>query len=225
MLATEMALPKFPSQSTRIQLYRLRAITHGNEYWTCPWCANKNVSRLFPDVYIVECTGSGCGGRFYPGRLFIPIPPGRPRMPSDWTVPEGNTLIETFPTGELNRDPWKGGDRVHRVYISEAQRELIVIERFMARVTDTMRARQGQFAWAVERELQYMRGKVALYADQRVATFGSDVDPERVGLAPAALSAPTIAGLHSSPASDTVDVATSKSKKRAKVCRGKGEKD
>lgn len=124
-----------PAPSTRIQRFYVRACFHGYLYVTCSWCGHKNTVKMMPHSWQFTCSGTSCGGTFIPYIGLLPLPPGRPRMPADYRVPETEHLKEAFPYGELNRDPWRGGDRVHTVRMEDEERrkELDTVERFLGR--------------------------------------------------------------------------------------------
>jgi len=135
--------------SLRVQLYRLRACFHGTLHWTCPWCANHNSSTLMPDYYIIDCTGSRyatdpvshkrvgnprqCKGKFVPSITLRPTPMGSTRIPADYRIPLGSQLTDSFPSGELNVNAWRWGERVHELYGAERVKELDAVRRFIER--------------------------------------------------------------------------------------------
>jgi hypothetical protein len=152
MMKTSSQLPPPPRlASLRVQRYHLRACYHGRLYWTCPWCANHNESTIWPDAFLIDCTGSrnatttqgrkyskACGGHFIPTIVFRPAILGAPKKPADWRVPNQEKLVEAFPLGELNLDPYRYGDRLHRLDGAERVAELEVVRRFIERAEGVM---------------------------------------------------------------------------------------
>lgn len=160
-----------PAPSTRIQRFYVRACFHGYLYVTCPWCGHKNTVKMMPHSWQFTCSGTSCGGTFIPYIGLLPLPPGRPRMPADYRVPETEHLKEAFPYGELNRDPWRGGDRVHTVRMEDEERrkELDTVERFLTRASSKVTGIAG--------ELEAMRQALGLglHPDATTATIPDNV--------------------------------------------------